>query len=434
MRRAERQKVRLLRPGGRPRPTNLDDEGSLPTRRQNTEKVDNVTAILQLPELAKPRNRLPWTWLSFLAVVIVPTVLASLYYAFIASPQYMVESQFAVRGSTQNSLSALGLSIVGSSAPHASDSYVVADYIQSAQILLDIKERVGLDVRSLYTRPDIDFLYREDADKSLDEFRDYWRSMINVSFNSTTGNVTLRVFAFTSTDARAISDAILKVSEDLVNSLSEKSRQQLIGVATEQVSLSEDRLRNVRSQMTELRRTEQAVDPAAIASMESAIISGLEQQLAGLRTRYKALLDTLDPDAPSARVIERQIVALETQLGEQRNRLSGGSGGENASSEKTSRSAGVLSALPDMIARFSELTVEEEFATKAYTMSLAALEAAIQEARKQELYFGVYVTPRTPEVALYPLSLLNTGIVLLAAFCVWVIGYFGFRSIREHAI
>ncbi len=438
MRRAERQKVRVLRPGAKSRPAGIgdDDEDNLGTRAKTRGNADLVSSIMQIPDLPKAKHTLPWARISFLLAVIVPTILASLYYIFLASPQYVVESQFAVRGASQNSLSALGLSLVGSSTPHASDSYVVTDYIQSAQILSDIKDNAGLDIRNIYSQPGIDFLYREAADRPLDEFRDYWRKMVNVSFNSTTGNVTLRVFAFTPDDAKAISDAVLSVSEALVNSLSEKSMQQYIGVATEQVAKSEDRLRNVRSQMADLRRTEQAVDPGAVATMETTIISGLEQQLAALKTRYKALIDTLAPDAPSAKVLDRQISALEAQLSEQRNRMSGSRIDEDeiTSTEKTSRSATTLRTLPELITRFSELTVEEEFATKAYTMSLAALESAIQEARKQDLYFGVYVAPRAPDVALYPLSLINIAIVLMATACLWLIGYFVFRSVKEHAI
>ena len=167
--------------------------------------------------------------------------------------------------------------------------------------------------------------------------------------------------------------------------------------------------------------------------MEAAIISSLEQELASLRTRYKALVDSVSKDAPSARVIERQIVALEEQLVEQKKRISGDS--DNDTSNKTTRSGlDAGRALPEMIDRFTELSVEQEFAVKAYTTSLAALETAMQEAQKQERYFAVYVQPREPEIALYPLGAINTLIMLAAASCLWLIGYFAFRSVKDHAI
>lgn len=438
--RAEQQKVVAIKKGTAKLPRNPaidDDEEGLGKRADSRPSLpkDIVKSILTLPPIAKKKRKLPWTKISFLAAVAVPTILTGLYYAFIASPQYVVETQFSVRGSHESSLNALGLTgIVGASA-QSGDSYIVTDYIHSAQILPDIKEQTNVDIRTFYSRPSIDFMYREADAGSLDEFRSYWRDMVNVSFNSTTGNVTMQVFAFSPSDAKRVAESVLTVSENLVNTLSEKSRRRFVEVANQEVARAEERLRNIRNQITDLRRTEQAIDPTAVAAMEASIVSSLEQELANLRTRYKALVDSISTDAPSARVIERQIGALEAQLMEQKNRISGEVSTDASGTSKTTRNgADNNRALPEMIDRFTELAVEQEFAVKAYTSSLAALETAMQDARKQERYFAVYVPPREPEVALYPHGGLNTGIAFAASLCLWLIGYFTFRSIKDHAI
>ena len=430
----DKKVVAIKKPAPTKRPTVAlaNDEEDLGTRTRKA--TDIVKSILTLPEMPKRKRQLPWTPISFGLFVVLPTILTALYFAFIASPQYVVETQFAVRGSNQPSLGALGLPALVGGGGQSSDSYIVADYIHSAQILPDIKNQTGIDIRTVYSRPTIDFLYRENGERSLDEFRDYWRDMINVSYNTTTGNVTMRVFAFSAGDAKQVADSILAVSEHLVNNLSDKSRRQVIETANLQVARSEERLRNIRKQMTELQITEQAVDPSAVATMEATIISSLEQELASLRTRYKALVDTISSDAPSARVIERKITALEAQLVEQKKRLTGEPEDQPDDGKRTRAGVDTSNALPQMISRFSELGVEQEFAVKAYTASLAALETSMQEAQKQERYFAVYVPPREPEVALYPFSVLNTGIVLLASFGFWLIGYFVFRSVKDHAI
>lgn len=435
--RAEEQKVVKIKqaPAKRPVTPSVDDEEELGSRAEIRARkpADLVKSVLTLPDMPKQKRQLPWPVISFLLAAILPTILTGLYYVFIASPQYVVETQFSVRGANSSSLNALGLTALVGSSVQSGDSYVVADYIQSAQILPDIREQTGVDIRNIYSRPTIDFLYRENETRPLDEFRDYWRDMVNISYNSTTGNVTMRVFAFSPSDAKQVADAVLTVSENLVNTLSEKSRQQFVEVANQQVARSEERLRNIRGQITDLRISEQAVDPTAVATMEATIISSLEQELANLRTRYKALVDSVSKDAPSARVIERQIVALEEQLVEQKKRISGET--DTDTSNKTTRSGlDAGRALPEMIDRFTELSVEQEFAVKAYTTSLAALETAMQEAQKQERYFAVYVPPREPEIALYPLGAINTLIMLAASACLWLIGYFAFRSVKDHAI
>ena len=436
--RATEQKVVKIKQGAAKRPVNpaIDDDENLGSRAEIRARkpADLVSSVLTLPAIPKQKRQLPWPIISFLLAAVLPTILTGLYYLFLASPQYVVETQFSVRGSNSSSLNALGLTALVGNSAQSGDSYVVADYIQSSQILPDIREQTGVDIRTVYSRPSIDFLYRENESRPLDEFRDYWRVMVNVSYNSTTGNVTMRVFAFSPSDAKKVADAVLTVSENLVNTLSEKSRRQFVEVANQQVARSEERLRNIRGQITDLRISEQAVDPTAVATMEATIISSLEQELASLRTRYKALVDSVSKDAPSARVIERQIVALEEQLIEQKKRISG-DGANDDSSNKTTRSGlDAGRALPEMIDRFTELSVEQEFAVKAYTTSLAALEAAMQEAQQQERYFAVYVQPREPEIALSPLGAINTLIMLAAASCLWLIGYFAFRSVKDHAI
>ncbi|MGQ3210800.1 MAG: hypothetical protein ACT6U0_25395 [Shinella sp.] len=414
----------------------LDDEENLGKRADSRPALpkDIVKTIMTLPEMPKRKRKLPWAKISFLAAAVLPAFLTSLYYLFIASPQYVVETQFSVRGSSENSFNALGLSALVGNSAQSGDSYIVADYIHSAQILPDIKEQTNVDIRDIYSRPSIDFLYRENKDGSLDEFRNYWRDMINVSFNSTTGNVTMQVYAFSPSDAKQVADSILTVSENLVNTLSEKSRKQFIEVVNQQVARSEERLRNIRKQITDLRMTEQAVDPTAVATMEAAIIGTLEQELASLRTRYKALVDSISSDAPSARVIERQISALEEQLIEQKRRITGEAAPVDSSNKTTRSGAEGGRALPEMLDRFTELSVEQEFAVKAYTASLASLETAMQEAQKQERYFAVYVAPREPEIALYPLGMLNTFIVLITSVGLWIIGYFTLRSVKDHSI
>lgn len=436
MQRAERQKQRLIREASDAARTKVkrdpfdDDDDGLQPARPVPGKNFSAKSIFEMPKLPSRKIRkVSWTTISFVLAVIVPTIFTGLYFAFVASPQYEVETQFAVRGSSQNSFNALGLGTLIGTAPQSGDSYIVADYIHSQQILQDINDQSGLDVREVYAQDGIDFLYRNDAAEPLDQFIDYWRNMVNVSFNSTTGNVTLQVYAFRPEDAKQITDAILLVSENLVNRLSEESRNQYLDVINKQVDRTEGRLSDIREQMSVLRQTEQAIDPAALVTMESSIIGSLEQELASTRTRYKALMNTVSRDAPSAKVLERRIIALEAQLAEQKARVGPGT------AVKTGRNAGVVTEnVTDVIDRFTKLTIEQEFAVKAYSASLAGLESALVEAQKQERFFATYVSPRLPEIAIYPRRILNTMLGFLAFFAVWLVGYFAYKSIKDHAI
>lgn len=434
VRRAERQKRRLIREASaaadsRPARDPFDDDDDLLPAKKEPGKKFSTASIFEMPVLPKRKSKIAWTPVSFLLAVIVPTLVLGLYFAFVASPQYEVETQFAVRGANQSSLGALGLGSLMGTTAESGDSYIVSDYVQSQQVLQDMRDQVGLDVRTLYARDGIDFFYKTAPDVPLDKFVSYWRDMINVSFNSTTGNVTLQVYAFTPEDAKRITDAVLLVAENLVNKLSEESRNQYTDVVNKQVERAENRLASVREQLSQLRQTEQAVDPSTLASMESSIIGDIEKELAQIRSRYKALTTAASREAPSAKVMERRIVALEAQLAEQKARVGSGT------VQKTGRNAGTGAGnLTDVIDRFSQLSIEQEFAVKAYSTSLAGLETAMVEAQKQERFFATFVAPRVPEIAIYPKRFLNTLLGFLAFFAAWLVGFFVYKSIKDHAI
>jgi capsular polysaccharide transport system permease protein len=373
-------------------------------------------------------SKISWTMVSFILLVCLPTLVTSVYYAFIASPQYEVEAQFSVRGSNQASIATLGLGSILGNSVQSGDSYIVASYVQSLQLLRDVKSELNIDLRTFYSRPEIDWLYRIDPDMPLEKFADYWSDMTEVSFNSTTGNTTLLVYAFTAEDSKKIADAILKVSERLVNNLSESSRQQLTLVASNQVDRAEDRMRKVREQLRRLRTEEKAFDPSQIAALESGLTSNLEGQLSGLRSRLSALLKSVSKDSPSAVVLQRQIDALEQQLADQKSKL--GTPDKNLNAKAPNDD----SNLAEVLNKFEELTVEQGFATQAYTTALAAFETALAEAQKQERYFATFIAPTMPQIAVYPTRLLDSFIAFLVYLATWLMAQFLYRSFRDHAI
>ena len=90
--------------------------------------------------------------------------------------------------------------------------------------------------------------------------------------------------------------------------------------------------------------------------------------------------------------------------------------------------------MAEVLNKFEELTIEQNFATQAYTTALAAFETAIAEAQKQERYFATFVSPTRPEIALYPLRWLDSFIAFLVLLAVWMVSQFLYRSFRDHAI
>ncbi|MEQ1955718.1 hypothetical protein [Mesorhizobium sp. CN2-181] len=374
--------------------------------------------------LARLRKKVSGAQFSFIAVVLVPVLLIGLYYLFLSSDQYRSEMRFAVRGTERSTLENLGLSAIPGATEQAGDAYIVIDYIHSKQVILDIQQKLGIDLRQFFSKPDIDFAYRIDPNMPLEKFINYWRWMVDASYNSTTSITTFEVTAFNGPDAAAIADAVLKVSTELVNDLSTTARLQLISNAQNEVTRTENRLVAARQAVASFRDSTQITDPAAQAGLELALIQGLEQQIIEAKSRRAALLSTGAADSPSVRVLDRQIEALTAQLEAKRQVI--GSGGAAKSGDGRT--------LTTKLTEYNALALEQEFAEKAYTTALASLETSQAEARRQDRYFAIAVEPNVPEIALHPLRMMNTLIAFAALCVIWLIGYLIAQAIRDHTV
>ncbi|MBB1248428.1 hypothetical protein [Rhizobium sp. G21] len=80
-----------------------------------------------------------WTNLSFILFVVIPGAMTAFYFMFLASPQYVVESQFSVRGSNASSMSSFGLGSLFGTSVQSNDSYIVSSYIESQQLVRDVR-------------------------------------------------------------------------------------------------------------------------------------------------------------------------------------------------------------------------------------------------------------------------------------------------------
>lgn len=378
---------------------------------------------LALPTLARIRRKFSVLQLSFLLAVIVPVMLLALYYLFISSDQYRSEMRFAVRGTERSTLENLGLNALPGASTQAADAYIVIDYIHSTQVLIDIQQKLGIDVRQFFARPDIDFAYRIDPNMPLEKFINYWRWMVDASYNSTTSITTFEVTAFNGPDAAAIAQAVLKVSDELVNELSTKARLQLISNAQSEVTRTEERLIEARQAVSTFRDREQTANPTMLAESDQVILQGIEKTLIELKSRRASLLSTVDANSPSVRVLDRQIASYTAELEQKRRGI--GSGGQGSGDSRT---------LTTQLAEYNALALEQEFSEKAYTTALASLETSQAEARRQDRYFAIAVEPNVPQIALYPLRLINTLIAFFVFCLAWLIGYLVVQAVRDHTV
>lgn len=354
---------------------------------------------------------------SFIIMVLFPTLIASIYYLFIASGLYVVESRFSVKGNQMQQLDLLsGLTGIGSTSGSGSDSYVLQDYIGSLDIITALESDV--DIKAIFNRPGTDILSRLGLNPTQEELVNYWRKRVSVSYDPTTTVITLKVRAFTALDAKTLSEQIIHQSEYLVNNLSNRAREDALSFARQEVRHAENRVEKARLAMNNFRNQTQDLDPTQTATAKMMLIGELEAELSKAQMELNAQKSYLSANSSMLVNLSNKISALSKQIEKEKSSISGNSQTQQALSEKFSE--------------YEPLLVERTFAEKAYTSALASLEAARVEADRKHSYLATFVNPVLPDDTSEPDRIKSILTINLTTNIIWLLGLLGISIIREH--
>ncbi|WP_026613649.1 RkpR, polysaccharide export protein [Ensifer aridi] len=362
---------------------------------------------------------------TFLGLVAVPATLASLYMAFIAADQYHSTTSFAVR-SIEGGVSTdiLGMFTQASGGSTVSDSYILMDYILSERMAADADRRFKLE--DVYATRGLDYFYGIGSDLPIEDKLAYWRDMVSVNFDHASGIMQVQVKAFDPKQARELAQFIVNQSDNLVNGLSLSARNDVLRAAQDEVLAGEARLSKARAALRDYRDKSQEISPEEGAKLAVQLIGSLEQQLTQLNADLATAKSQMGEDTPRIRVLKTRIESLEQQLAVERQRLGAGE-------RKAASNAPDSPDVAGRIAEFEELETEREFAERAYTAALGALEKARVEANNRQRYLALFIEPTLSELAQYPTRLLNALLVTLGLLFAWAIGVMSYYNVRDRA-
>jgi capsular polysaccharide transport system permease protein len=322
-------------------------------------------------------------------MVVLPTLMAVVYFGLIASARYETEAKFVVRGPSAVATSQIASLVLGSSIVRsADDAYVVHEYIASrdAMKLLVVTDSL-LDV---FGRPEVDFFSRYPGwfiATNEERLFQHYLKLVSVSFDQTTGISTLKVQAFRPEDAQRIANALLRESEKMVNKLNERSQQDAIKSATREVEESKRRALAALERVTDFRNRESVLDPSRMSASVLDTVSrlSLEQALTSAQLAEMLKSSAQNPQVPSLRL---RITALEDQINKERRQLAGGE-----------------ASMAPRIAEYERLMLEREFAERTFMSALNTVEAAQVNVLRQRLYLERISSPAVPDYAAYPYRL-----------------------------
>jgi capsular polysaccharide transport system permease protein len=355
----------------------------------------------------------------FVLCVIVPTIVAAVYYGLIASDIYTSESRFVIKSPDQKrsqptSLASL-IQTTGLSAGQEQANEVL-DFVRSRDALKLLERDPG--IRSRYASSRIDAFSRFPrpfADGGFEGMYKYYGRMVDAHLDNETGIAVITVKAFAAKDAYEINRHLLQLSEGLVNQLNERAQANGIAEALKQVALATVRAKQARTALGAYRNKQELIDPSKQAIGVLEIANSLTAQRAALQAQLELML-RVAPNNPSIPELRNRIHAISGQIASQ-----------------DSRVVGTDSGIASKMGGYENLLVEQEFSTKNLDVANAALVQARAEAQRQQFYLERIVDPNMPDRPMLPHRILSVIVIAACALCLYFIGWMFTVGILEHA-
>ncbi|MDK3020800.1 sugar transporter [Pseudodonghicola flavimaris] len=383
-------------------------------------------APVRVMPIARPAQmkRRHWGLLaSFGVVVLMPLIAVILYLWVAAQDQYLSTTGFTVRSQESGGATELlgGLAQFAGGTV-ASDSDILYEFIQSQEMVEAVDADV--DLRAHYSQPwPGDWVFALWPDASREDLDWYWQRIVSISYDSGTGLIEVQARAFDPETARAVSQVILRESQDRINRLNDQARADAIRYAQADLDEAIDRLKAAREALTQFRTRTKIVDPAADIQGRMGVMNNLQQQLASALIEYDLLRETASPSDPRLTKAEQLIEVIRERIRIER---------QTFASDNTDTGA-VGEDYPSLIAEFESLTVDLDYAEQTYRAALTARQVARDDAARQSRYLATYVKPTLAQDSEYPIRPLVAALAGLFLLLLWSIGALIYYSIRDRS-
>lgn len=378
-------------------------------------QLTSERAVAAKPGLLARARKQRW----FLLFVILPTVLAALYYGLIASDVYVSQSRFVIKAPGQKSMPSATLANLIQTSGFVGgeqETKEILDYIRSRDALGDLQRQVNF--RALYADSGADFLSRFPRPfrtASFENLFKYYQSVVQAGPDSDSGVAVLEVRAFRPRDAQMINERLLTLSEDLVNRLNTRAERRAVTEAEQRVIEAQTRVRKARVALSAFRNQQELIDPAKQATGVLDISNKLVTEHAALQAQLD-LTRRVAPRNPAIPALRARIAAVSAEIAAQNARVVGTPGG-----------------IASKVGGYENLLAEQDFAQQTLTAASASLEQARTEAQKQQFYLERVVDPNLPDSPTLPERLKSILIVFGVSLCLYFIGWMLVVGVLEHS-
>lgn len=324
-------------------------------------------------------------WLLFFGLVLLPWFVVIGYVTTIAKPRYVSSSSVIVKQINDGQISGTGLTaLLGVNSTSKEDAVFLTEFILSKDMLNTLNEEFNF--RKHYHTGGRDFLNELPEQATNEELMAYFKKRVTVSLDDLSSILTVKTEGFDPEYALELNRAILRESEHFINHVSKTVANEQMVFSENQLKSAEERLNNAKKILLDYQNDNEVLDPKVSADIVSQIISGLQNQLASLRTEERQLLSYLNPEAPQVVALRSQIFAVEKQIKEEQGKLTSSTDGK----------------LNEQTMTFESIKADVQFASELYKLSLTAAEQARLEAIRKMKNMIVISSPHKSDEPKYP--------------------------------
>ena len=363
---------------------------------------------------------------TFFLLVFLPVIMIAGYLFSLAEDQYASTTGFTVQREEGGGAAELFGGLVGfGMSSGASDTDILAEFIQSQDLVVRVNER--LDLQSHYAQHWDGPLYGSDKvfslwpDASVEDLVWFWKRVIRISYDKSTGLIELRVLAFDPNYAQSVAQEIVTASQDMINAMSEAAREDATRYAEADLEAALQRLTTARQNLTTFRSRTQIVDPLADLESRMGVMANLQNQLAEALVEYDLLQGTTRVSDVRLQQAERKIDAIKARIAAERNAIASVQDGQVQSGED----------YPALLSEYERLSVDLQYAEETFRAAQTALDLARANAARQTRYLAMYIEPTLAQDAEFPRRFTLLTFSILFCLMTWAVLVLTYHAIRE---
>lgn len=370
----------------------------LPSREEMTEDRRAIEIMKIQRDLARRRRRRLGMLIARLSVMVVlPTILAGIYYFAVATPLYATKSQFLIQQADSGGVGGAGGLLSGTQLATNPDSVSVQSYLNSRAAMLRLDEDKGF--KRTFQDPSVDPILRLPEDASNEAAYKIYQDMVKIGYDPTEGVINLEVISPDPELSQEFTLALIGYAEGQVDQMTARLRADQMEGADKSYQDAEARVLEAQERVQALQQRMGVLDPVAEGSAVMSQVTRLEGELTEKRLELGQLQANARPNQSRVVGVQGDIERLQQMIAETRSQLTQDTGNRAS-----------LAAISGEI-RIAESDLE----TRQTLLAGAAeqMESARLEANKQVRYLSMSLPPVAADTPTYPKAFQNTIVAFL---------------------